>query len=166
MRSRCTAVIAALVAALATAAPAVAETPRLEFRGQAIVPTGTTFQGTTGGRLSSITYDARRGVYYTISDDQSVLQPARFYTVALGVGDGRLTDGDVRFTGVTTLLAPDGRPYPPASLDPEGLALTGDRRLIVTSEGIPASLIDPFVQRYALDGRFLNDLPVPPAFRV
>jgi hypothetical protein len=166
MRSRCTAVIAVLVAALATAAPAVAKTPRLQFRGQAIVPSGTTFQGTTVGGLSSITYDARRGVYYAISDDQSVLQPARFYTVALGVGDGRLTDGDVRFTGVTTLLAPDGRPYAPSSLDPEGLALTGDRRLIVTSEGIPASLIDPFVRRYALDGRFLNDLPVPRAFRV
>src|SRR3954452_13917327 len=164
MRSRCTAVIAVLVAALATAAPAAAKTPRLEFRGQAVVPTGTAFQGTTVGGLSSITYDRRRGVYYALSDDPSQLQPARFYTVALDLRDGRLAGGDVDFRGVTTLLAPDGKPYPLSSLDPEGLALTKDRRLILTSEGFPNSLIDPFIRRYALDGSFRGSLPVPRAF--
>jgi hypothetical protein len=164
--------LAAAVGALATAvllfaAPAGAhDVDHLRFRGQAIVPTGTTFAGTTVGGLSSITYDRRQGVYYAVSDDQSQLQPARFYTLGLGVRDGRLTDGDVHFRDVTTLLAPDGNPYPPASLDPEGLALTGDRRLILTSEGIPASLIDPFVRRYSLGGRFLADLRIPRAFRV
>jgi hypothetical protein len=156
------------VAALAAAAPAVAKGPPvgLEFLGQAIVPTGTTFQGTTVGGLSSITYDARSDVFYALSDDASQLQPARFYTVGLDVHDGRLTDGDVRFTAVTTLLAPDGRPYAPFSLDPEGLALTPDRRLIVTSEGVQTSLIDPFVRRYSLTGSFLDELPVPRPFHV
>jgi 3-phytase/alkaline phosphatase D len=157
-----------LVAALATAAPAVAHQkgPRLEFRGQAIVPTGTTFQGTTVGGLSSITYDRQRDAYYALSDDPSQFQPVRYYTVALGVRDGRLTDGDVAFRKATTLLAPGGAPYPTGTVDPEGLALTRDRTLIVTSEGVPASLIDPFVRRYSLDGSFLGDLRVPRAFRV
>jgi len=158
--------LAALVAAtvlLATAGPAAAGGKDLRFRGQAIVPTGTLFEGTRVGGLSSITYDAKRDAYYAISDDQS---NARFYTVDLAVRDGRLTDRDVRFEDVTTLLAPDGRPYPTASLDPEGLALTPDRRLIVTSEGLPASLIDPFVRRYSLHGTYLGDLPVPRAFAV
>ena len=84
--------------------------PGLEFLGQAIVPTGTTFAGTTVGGLSSITYDATRGVFYSLSDDQSVLQPARFYTLTVDVSDGRLDNGDVQFTGVTTLLTPGGRP--------------------------------------------------------
>src|SRR3954469_23342527 len=121
---------------LAPAAAAVAKGPPvdLQFLGQAIVPTGTAFQGTTVGGLSSITYDARRGVFYALSDDQSQLQPARFYTVGLDLRDGRLSNGDVRFEDVTTLLAPDGRPYAPFSLDPEGLALTKDRELILTSE--------------------------------
>jgi hypothetical protein len=163
MRFRLTAGIA-VVAALVTAAPAVAKTPRLDFRGQAIVPTGTTFQGTTVGGLSSITYDRRRDRYYAISDDPSQFQPARFYTVGLRVRDGRLNDGDVRFRGVTTLLAPDGQPYPPQSLDPEGLVLTRDRRLIVTSEGFADRLIAPFIRRYALDGSFLGSLPVPQEF--
>ena len=157
-----------VAAVLAAATPAAAKHPRLdlEYRGQAIVPTGTTFEGTTVGGLSSITYDARHAVYHTISDDQSQLQPARFYTVALDVRDGRLTDGDVRFKDVTTLLAPGGAPYPPASLDPEGLVLTEDRKLIVTSEGLPNSQIDPFVRRYSLAGSFLGSLPVPRPFLV
>src|SRR3954470_15809393 len=102
---------------LAPAAAAIANGPPvpLQFLGQAIVPTGTSFQGTTVGGLSSITYDAQRGVYYVVSDDQSQLQPARFYTVGLDVRDGSLTDADVHFQGVTTLLAPDGKPYAPTS---------------------------------------------------
>ena len=91
-------------------------------------------------------------------------KPVRYYTVALDVGDGRLTGGDVRFKDVTTMLAPDGNPYPALSLDPEGLALTKDRELILTSEGITNTGIDPFVRRYSLGGRFLGELPVPPAF--
>jgi len=120
LRSKLAAAIAALVAVATMAAPAVAKRPpvELEFLGHAIVPTGTTFEGTTVGGLS------QRDVFYAVSDDPSQLQPARFYTVALDLSDGRLADGDVRFEDVTTLLAPDGRPYAPFSLDPEGLALT------------------------------------------
>src|SRR4051795_1041249 len=127
----------------------------LQFLGQAIVPTGTTFKATTVGGLSSITYDAKRGVYYVLSDDPSQFNPARFYTVGLDVRDGRLSNGDVHFQDVTTLLAPDGKPYPLNSLDPEGLVLTKDRRLILPSEGFANTLIAPFVRRYALNGAFL-----------
>ena len=122
------------------------------------MPTGTLFQGTTVGGLSSITYDAQRGVYYVLSDDQV---EARFYTVGIDVRDGRLSDGDVRFTGVTTL-----RVRAPGRIDPEGLVLTKDRELILTSEGLPATPADPFVHRHALDGSFRGALPVPEAFRV
>ena len=155
-----------VAAMLAAAAPASAHRLDLDFRGQAIVPTGTTFEGTTVGGLSSTTYDHRRGVYHAIADDASVINPVRYYTVALDVHDGRLTDGDVRFKDVTTMLAPDGNPYPANSLDPEGLTLTKDRELIFTSEGIRNTGIDPFVRRYSLGGRFLGSLPVPTEFLV
>jgi 3-phytase len=169
LRSKLAAVAGAVVTVatvLAPAAPAPAKGPPVDLRflGQAIVPTGTAFQGTTVGGLSSITYDARRNVFYALSDDPSQLQPARFYTVGLDLGDGRLGDGDVRFDGVTELLAPDGHAYPPLSLDPEGLALTKDGQLVLTSEGFANSLVDPFVRRYALDGSFLGSLPVPRPF--
>ncbi len=166
MRSRLAAVALTLATVLVAAAPAAAggRSPDLEFLGQAIVPTGTMFAGTTVGGLSSITYDSRRDAFYAVSDDQGQFQPARFYTVGLDIRDGRLADGDVRFTDVTTLLTPDGQPYAPFSLDPEGLVLTKDRRLILTSEGLPNNLIDPFVRRYALDGTFRSSLPVPQPF--
>src|ERR1700750_121862 len=149
---------------LALAAPASAHGLRLEFRGQAIVPTGTTFQSTTIGGLSSITYDRARGVYYALSDDPGTFQPARFYTVAIDLRHGRLSDDDVSFRAVTTLLAPDRQPYPVNGIDPEGLVLTCDRRLMLTSEGFSDRLIAPFVRRYALDGTFLSDFEVPPPF--
>ena len=110
--------LAALVFALAGAwlLPATAAAHGgLQFLGQAIVPTGTTYGGTTVGGLSSITYDAHRGVYYALSDDPSQFQPARFYTVGLDLADGRLSDSDVRFQDVTTLLAPGGQPYAPTA---------------------------------------------------
>jgi 3-phytase len=153
-------VMAAVVVPSAAAQPPVA----LQFLGQAIVPTGTTFQGTTVGGLSSITWDPERNVYYAISDDPSQFQPARFYTVGLDIADEQLSNGDVHFTGVTTLLAPDGNPYPPLSLDPEGLALTKDRELVVTSEGFTNRLIDPFIRLYSLDGSMIAPLPVPQDF--
>ena len=174
IRRTMVAAVAAVAAVVAIAAGAVLATaagasdgskpPSLEFLGQAIVPTGTTFAGTTVGGLSSITYDAGRGVFYSLSDDQGQLQPARFYTLAVDLSDGRLDNGDVTFRGVTTLLAPNGLPYPPASLDPEGLTLAKSGELIVTSEGIASVGIAPFVRRYSLGGTFLGDLPVPDAF--
>ncbi len=138
--------------------------PDLEFLGQAIIPTGATFAGTTVGGLSSITYDDRRNVFYSLSDDQSQINPARFYTLRVDLSDGHLDNGDVTFVQMTTLLAPDGQPYAPTSLDPEGLTLAKSGELVVTSEGIAARGIPAWVRRYALDGAFLGDLPVPDAF--
>lgn len=155
--------VAATAGVTATASDG-AKPPALEFLGQAIVPTGTTFAGTTVGGLSSITYDAARGVFYSLSDDQGQLQPARFYTLRADLADGRLDNGDVTFLGVTNLLAPDGVPYPTASLDPEGLTLAKSGELLVTSEGFATRGIAPWVRRYALDGTYLGDLPVPAAY--
>jgi 3-phytase len=168
MKKSFMAIVAAVLVCVAGGAPASAsdgsKPPGLEFLGQAIVPTGTTFAGTVVGGLSSITYDGDRGVFYSLSDDQSQLNPARFYTLRLDVSDGHLDDGDVAFTGVTTVLAPDGAPYPTASLDPEGLTLAKSGELIVTSEGIATRSIAPWVRRYTVGGTYLGDLPVPNAF--
>lgn len=135
--------------------------PALEFRGQAIIPTGTTFAGTTVGGLSSIAY-AGDETFYAISDDQA---NARFYKLTADIGDGQLTPGDIAFQSVTTLKQPDGTPYPTASLDPEGFALTKHNRgAIVTSEGFANRLINPWIRLYRLDGTYVRDLPVPDEF--
>ena len=162
--------ITALVSGLLTG-PASAVSPRahdadLAFLGEATLPAGATFQGTVVGGLSSLSYDAARDVYYAISDDQGPgfaagSTPARFYTLDIDVSDGTLGAGDVTVLAVTTLLGPDGQPFPALSLDPEGLTLTRDDTLVITSEGIPAKGIAPFVREFDLSGQQVRELPVP-----
>jgi hypothetical protein len=153
----------AAFALLVTPAAATAA-PTLQFLGEEILPTGLQFEGTEVGGLSSIAYDSDRDRYYVIADDASVIDPARYYTFTLDVADGTLDPGDAAVTDVTTLLDGAGLPFPASSFDPEGLALTKDDELVITSEGIASRLIPPWVRLFGLDGRQLDDLPVPLAF--
>jgi hypothetical protein len=155
--------LAAVVAGSAPAAPSHKRPPGLEFRGQVTFPTGTMFEGTQIGGLSGIDY-AGRGTFYTLSDDPSQFGPARFYKLRADIRDGRLTPGDISFLEVTTLEQPDGTPFPTASLDPEGFALKGHRRIVVTSEGFTTRGIDPWIRIFRLDGSHVRSLTVPDQF--
>ena len=149
------AVLAALAVPVAAgAAPSV----ELEFLGQQIIPTGTQFQGTAFGGLSSIAYDEDRNVFYAFSDDQVNV---RFYTLRIGVTGGVPA---VQIVGVTTIRDASGQPFAPQTVDPEGLALTKDDTLVLTSEGFAARLIDPWIREFSLDGGQLRSLPLPAAF--
>lgn len=154
--------VAAAVTASAPAATVHKKKPGLEFRGELILPTGTTFAGTQVGGLSGIQY-AGGSTFYTLSDDPSQFGPARFYKLRADIGDGRLTPGDVTFLDVTTLKQPDGTLFPTASLDPEGFALR-DGKVVVTSEGFANRAIDPWVRVFRLDGSHVRSLTVPDQF--
>lgn len=135
----------------------------LDFLGQALIPTGTTFEGTTVGGLSGITYDPTADEYTLISDDRT---NARTYTAEIAVADGALTDGDVTFTDVTTLLDTNGQPFAPLQIDPEAIALSADSTAFISSEGDVNATppLDPFVRQFTLDGAPVADLPVPEKF--
>ena len=137
-----------------------------ELIGTTSIPTGTQFDGTEIGGLSSISYDAKRGVYYAISDDQGTIDPVRYYTLSIDVSDGQLDPGDITFLDVTTMLDASGMPYAPASLDPEGLALTHEGSLYYTSEGFAARTppVNPFIDRMNLNGHHTRSLTVPDKF--
>ena len=137
-----------------------------ELIGTTSIPTGTQFEGTEIGGLSSITYDPNRGVYYAISDDQGTIDPVRYYTLSIDVSDGQLDPGDITFLDVTTMLDGSGMPYAPASLDPEGLALTHEGSLYFTSEGFATRIppVDPFIDRMNLNGRQNRALIIPDKF--
>jgi hypothetical protein len=152
-------------AAGAASAPAATQHKRpasLEFRGEVILPTGTTFAGTQVGGLSGIQY-AGGSRFYTLSDDPSQFGPARFYKLRADIADGRLTPGDITFAGVSTLKQPDGSAFPPLSLDPEGFALRHGR-VVVTSEGFAARGIDPWIRVFRLDGSHVRSLTMPVQF--
>ena len=138
----------------------------VEFLGEVVVPTGTTFDGTEIGGLSSITFDAGRGVYHTLSDDQGnrpTGDPVRQYTVAIDLADGTLDAGDVEFVAFTQMFESQKTPFPPGGLDPEGFVLGREGFLFMSSEGniFADPIIDPFIRRYNHNGRLTANLPIP-----
>ena len=136
----------------------------VKFLGEVTFPTGLEVDGTEFGGISGLAYDADKGVYYGLSDDRSQRNPARFYNLSIDLSDGSLNDGDITFDGVTTLLDEDGNPFPEASLDPEGIALSKNGNLFISSEGDASQLINPFVNEFSLQGQQLSELPVPEKF--
>jgi len=136
---------------------------KIDFIGRAIFPTGYPFQGTEIGGLSGITYDADRQLYYAISDDRSSKAPARFYTLKINLKSGKLEKENIEFTGATTLLDENGKTFPELSLDPEGIAFTGDS-VFVSSEGDADRQINPFIKEFSLDGKLLRTLAIPELF--
>jgi len=139
--------------------------PRITFIGQSVLPTTLTFQNTPVGGLSDLTYDSTTGLYYAISDDRSQHSPARFYTMAVDLSQGTLTLGGVTPVTLTTLLGENDKPFPPFSLDPESIALTRNRTILIASEGNTHQDIPPFVREFALTGHSIRSLLIPEKFR-
>lgn len=157
-----------IVTATAAAKPKVRQltVAGYELIGEVNLLTGTQFQNTEIGGLSSIAYDRSRGVFYALSDDQGTIDPVRYYTLAVDLSDGRLDDGDITFLKVTFLRDKNGALYAPGALDPEGLALAWPGQLYYTSEGFANAVppVAPFVKRMNLNGRQTRALTVPAKF--
>ena len=168
--------LASLPALVGTPAAAAHDSGvRLDFLGERELPNAMAFQGTTVGGLSAVSYDAKTGTYYLISDDRSQTGPARFYTAHIDFAHGALTG--VELTGTHPWLAPDGTTFPPTSTatstvapDPEGIAVdprdgslawTSEGERIVPSDG-PALLGDPWIRRATTTGAYRGQLPLPP----
>jgi 3-phytase/alkaline phosphatase D len=132
----------------------------VDFLGEVTFPTSLTFENTRVGGLSGLAYDAVNDIYYSIADDRSQFNPARFYTLSIDLSDRELQDGDIRFEDVTTLLDESGEPFAELSLDPEGIALASDGTVYITSEGDATRLISPFVNQFSLDGEQIGELAI------
>jgi hypothetical protein len=119
---------------------------------------------TTVGGLSGITYDARRGVYYLISDDRGDFGPARFYTARIDISSSGIRN--VTFLGATPLDSdadtPGIQPYDHNQSDTEEIVLLPDDTLIVSSERDINN--NPWLRHFALDGSLLGELPLPQVF--
>ncbi len=152
--------------------PALAGAPTLSYLGQQIVPSGTVYAGTTVGGLSGIDRVATSGRYLAIADDRSALQPARFYELELDLSKFTRSaspgfDG-VRFTAVTTILRPDGTPFPLNTVDPESLRLNpATGALLWSNEGqrATAGLQNPTVREMSAGGAHVRDFAVPARYQ-
>lgn len=144
--------------------------------GEKIVPHTLSFRGTTVGGLSGIDRDPCTGDYVAISDDRSVLQPARFYTARIAVDAAGVHS--VEFTGTHPLRQPDGAVYPPVSagdgkaVDPEDVrvdprscaywwAQEGDR-----PKSPDEPVLQPSIQFAARSGAYRGHLTLPPNYEI
>ncbi len=130
--------------------------PNVGFQGQTIFVTGFIPAGAAGtvngvqtpvGGLSGVTYDAVNNRYYAISDARSDANGlARFYTFTADTG--------VTFTNVTPLKDSTGNFFAAFSLDPEGIALTNNSTIFISSEGevnlTAGRVSNPFIKEFSL----------------
>ena len=139
-----------------------AEVRSIEFIGEGSIPAALDFEGTEVGGFSGLTYDPDNGVYYAISDDRSNINHARYYTLDINLNAGNALD--VSVAEVTTLLDENEDVFEEESLDPEGIVLTSDGTVFISSEGNTEELVNPFVNEFALTGEQLNELEIPQKF--
>ncbi len=135
----------------------------IDLMRQAMLPTGLLYNNTEVGGLSGITYNPEKQVYYAISDDPSNKNNARFYTLNIDLSSGFLSETGVSVIGVTPLLTETGKPFTKDSLDPEGIAFSGNS-VFIASEGNLYQNISPFIQEFSLKGEMLRTLPIPEKF--
>ncbi|UJS04360.1 phytase [Cylindrospermopsis raciborskii] len=147
--------------------------PNLKFVGQKTFVTGFIPPGTPGkvngtdtpmGGLSGVVYDVAKGLFYAISDDRSQFGPARFYTFTLNPATS-----DITFTNVTPITDTSGNLFPALSLDPEGIALTSNGTVFISSEGeanpSAGRVTNPFIKEFDLTtGKEIRTLLVPSKF--
>lgn len=138
----------------------------VEFLGSYTL-TDKTFQNTTVGGLSAITYDRQKDLYYAISDDRSEKAPARFYTLKINI-DRTVkppTIAQVEPQKVTVLKDEKGQPFAQGTIDAEGIALSPLKSVFISSEGAVKEGIPPFVGEFDLEtGQLKRRLPIPEAY--
>jgi hypothetical protein len=156
---------------LLAAAGAAAHAQALGYLGQQIVPSGQMFQGTTVGGLSGIERDVQTGRYLALSDDRGSINAPRFYELSLDLAQFQRSanpgQAGVGFNSVTTLLRPDGTPFPANTVDPESIRINPRTGTLAWSNegqrggsGVPA-LQNPTVREMTTTGTYLSDYAVP-----
>lgn len=138
----------------------------LDFLGEYKLPKQT-FKDTPVGGLSALAYDRQRNLFYAVSDDRSEFAPARFYTLKLTLDANPQSPNSIGIQkidveNVTFLTDKDDKTYPKSSIDPEGIALSPQQSVFISSEGVVRQGIPPFVKEFDLKtGRLRQSLPIP-----
>ncbi len=134
---------------------------RLEYIGEALLPSGLQVEGRSVGGLSGMAYQPQSGRFFVVSDEPSNRFPASFFVLEIDLGQGRLEEGAVRVTDVVTLQDRPGHAFEVNEVDPEGAAFTRDGTLLVSSEGQAAAGVAPFVREFELDGKPVRTFALP-----
>lgn len=141
------------------------------------IPHDFRFKETTVGGLSGIDYDAASNSFYTISDDRSDRQPARYYRFNVSWSAEKIDT--VVFQELVSLLQPNGKTYPSIkengtlTPDPESIRYNPKtKELVWTSEGerlmnAKDSLIqDPAIHFIHTSGKHIRTLSLPDGLKM
>jgi hypothetical protein len=136
----------------------------LDFIGEYDLPKDK-FQNTTVGGLSGLTYDPQADRFYAVSDDRGFGSPPRFYTLKLLWDEEAKQQVKLKkfeIEKVTFLTDKDGNYFRKGTTDTEGIALTPQRTLFISSEGDNNRNVPPFISEFDLaTGRKIQDLTIP-----
>lgn len=132
----------------------------LRFIGDIAFNPETKFEGVPFGGISGITFDKKNNKLIGISDDRSNKAPARFYHLDLDISESHF---DVKISKMITLKAADSKPFKKGQVDFEGIALTPQNELVISSEGDnrPTPRIPPSIMIFNRDGSYKGWLPIP-----
>ncbi|RMF24021.1 MAG: esterase-like activity of phytase family protein, partial [Cyanobacteria bacterium J083] len=123
------------------------------------------FANTPVGGLSGITYDRQTNRFFAVSDDRSNLAPARFYTLDLEIAEQanqQIGIKNIKIEDVTFLRDAEGKTYSPGTIDPEGIALSPQGSLYISSEGSPQLNIPPGIFEFDKNtGKLKQGLRIP-----
>ncbi len=141
------------------------------------IPYQFSFQQTTVGGLSGIDFDSVQQIFYTISDDRSALQSARFYSMKILFSENKIDT--VLFQQAVILKQPNEQPYPSSkenpqqTPDPEAIRYNPiTKQLVWTSEGervVTAKdtiIADPSIQVVDRSGKYIRSFSLPDNLRM
>jgi hypothetical protein len=153
--------------------PTAPHIKQLKFLGEYDVPHNMDFKGTTIGGLSGLDYDAEHDIYYSISDDRSDHNPARYYTLKINISPKGIDT--LVLVDVKNMLQLDGTVYPNKKQnpyktpDPEAMRYNPvTNQLVWTSEGerdlgmFKNVLENPAVTTITTTGKYIDTFPLPP----
>lgn len=146
--------------------------PKLKLINSIEIPSNQEFKNTLVGGLSGIDYDATNDLYYSISDDRSERNVARFYTSKIHLAADTIKEiafkNVVSFKNETKENYSNWQKKPATSIDPEDLRYNPKTKTIVwCSEGARVVsdkltvLQNPAIQTSTLNGNYLNHYLLP-----
>lgn len=135
---------------------------KLKLIGEVDIATGEKFKETELGGLSGLFYDSSMKKLYAVSDDKSLINPARLYLFDVNLENNKL---EVKPQDMITLTDKDGKNFAKHTVDFEGITKIGEK-IYLSSEG---SLnrdkpILPEVKEFNLLGKETFTLPIPDKF--
>lgn len=141
----------------------------LRLLGEQRLPTRIAFEKVPAGGFSALDFDPASNTLYVLSDDRSELGAARFYTGQIKLSNAHFEN--LILTDMVKLRKPDGGQFtrPPSYSTAVPKAIRFDpltKSLLWASEGErrPPRIVQSFIRKSRLDGRYDDQLALPEMF--